>query len=497
MTKASTNTYISLLFSLSLALTCGIFLYSANSPLGPSYGSDNAIYMTMGTALAHGYRPYVDIFDHKGPVLFLLQWFPQCLGNGYQTLPIFMQEILFLFLCLRVLSLIARNIFHRYEIIIQLVYLCFISSLVSEGNLTEEYSNHFILIALFAIFKFLNTSSFHDNKTVMLTSLVIGLCFSICFLIRANNALPLAGFILGILVTFLFSHEYHTIGLAAIGFLSGCLIVCIPIGLWLIANQALSESIQASIIHNFLYSETTSIYTAGRLNQLLFSNYGHMALFFFSICFLASILYFFKNHSTALSLGIFFSGGFALIAAFISHKYYDHYLIIGAPLSTLSAIYLLSQLKGNHSKVAIAVCLIPCIAWLAFQCLLANTRRLSDNKNLSQFLSDTDSLISQIPVDELSQVYPYRVEPKLYVAAHILPYNRYYFLQEILAEANPAIMDEIVNSFNTSPPLWLILFSKDRAFSPPYDTRIQEIIDTQYEECAEAGTYRLLRLSCQ
>lgn len=49
-----------------------LFAYN-NTPLGAAIGSDNAMYLTMGTALAKGWAPYVDVFDHKGPRSLLLR----------------------------------------------------------------------------------------------------------------------------------------------------------------------------------------------------------------------------------------------------------------------------------------------------------------------------------------------------------------------------------------------------------------------------------------
>ena len=45
---------LSLLLALGFMLIFGI----CNTPLGPVIGSDNAIYLTMGTAIAQGYAPY-------------------------------------------------------------------------------------------------------------------------------------------------------------------------------------------------------------------------------------------------------------------------------------------------------------------------------------------------------------------------------------------------------------------------------------------------------
>ena len=72
-----------MLFSLLLAAVFVLFFGECNTPLGPRVGSDNAMYLTMGTALANGYAPYSDIFDHKGPLLFLLQMLPQLFNGGW------------------------------------------------------------------------------------------------------------------------------------------------------------------------------------------------------------------------------------------------------------------------------------------------------------------------------------------------------------------------------------------------------------------------------
>ena len=87
----------------------------------------------------------------------------------------------------------------------------------------------------------------------------------------------------------------------------------------------------------------------------------------------------------------------------------------------------------------------------------------------------------------------YRVEPRWYVAAEALPCMRFYFLQEVLAQADPAVMDEIVQTFETDPPRWLVIYY-NRAFNPPYDARVAAIFETNYEFVDAAGQYQLLRL---
>ena len=125
--------------------------------------------------------------------------------------------------------------------------------------------------------------------------------------------------------------------------------------------------------------------------------------------------------------------------------------------------------------------------------LAPNAARLSEREGLAQFAADAQTLMAQVPEDERDSFMAYRVEPKWYVAAKALPCMRFYFLQEILAQADPAVMDEIVDTFETDPPRWLVLFY-NRTFSPPYDERVAQIFETEYERVDTAGQYQLLRL---
>lgn len=476
-----------------LAFTIGLFLYSANTPLGPCYSSDNSIYIVLGTALANGFRPYLDIFDHKGPLLFVFQWIPQMFGGGFQTITIFFQEVFFLFLCLRTLCAISRRYFSIHEIIPQIFYLAYVSSLVGEGNLSEEYCNFFILICLYCALWFFSDHN-HPRHTLLSCSCVIGICFTVCFLTRANNALPIAGLIFGVFIHLLVSRRFSEIGLCLAGFGIGLFIILFPVFLWLHVNGAVEASFQASILHNLLYSGTTSEYSVGRLYELLFTDYGHVALLLASFSLIGAFTCLIRRQYSGLPISIIASAGCALISAFISHKYYDHYLILGIPLAVIGNMLLLSLFKEKRKSRLSIFLLIPCIIWLSAQCYLANQRRLETIQEQPAFFANAQHLSAQIPEQELNQVYPYRVEPKWYVAARILPCNRYFFLQETLADANPAIMDEIVESFRVGPPLWLVVYNKDRAFSPAYDSRIQEIIDSMYIEIESAGSYRLMHL---
>ena len=175
---------------LSLLMAAGYMLLFAynNTPLGAAIGSDNAMYLTMGTALAKGWAPYVDVFDQKGPLLFALQGLPQWIGGGYNLTAVFLQEVVALFACLTVVRALARAL-SCPPVWAQLVYLAMTCAFMDGGNLTEEYTNLPTLLALYMALRVFGQEKIGEK--LFLPAAGMGVCAAAAFSLRANNALPI------------------------------------------------------------------------------------------------------------------------------------------------------------------------------------------------------------------------------------------------------------------------------------------------------------------
>ena len=482
---------LSLLFSALAAGCFSLVFYSFNTPLGASLGSDNAIYLTMGTALARGYSPYTEIFDHKGPLLFLIQWLPQALSGGYSTLAVFLQEALVLFCCLRVLTAIAGRL-RAPEGPVQLVYLALLCAITGGGNLTEEYTALPTLLGLLLILRVFDAPLEElpaDGRALLRSAFLLGLCCAGCFLVRANNALPLCAFTAGLSLCLLLSRRFAALGRCAAGFLAGFAAALLPVVCWLALHGALGAAFYGAIVHNLLYAETGD---TGRVYMLLHSAYGHLALGTLALACAGALTR--LRRAPAFAFSMLLSALAGLYAAFISHKFYQHYLMIAVPAAALGAALLLGCLFRPRLRrgVSLALCLL-CLGVLAVQGKTTNDGRLAARADLPAFTADAQRLYGEVPEAERGRFMAYRVEPRWYAVTGALPCMRFYFLQETLAQANPAVMDEIVETFQTDPPLWLVIYY-NRAFSPPYDPRVAEIFRTRYAFVEAAGEYQLLRL---
>ena len=481
------------LIALALAVVFSLIFYTCNTPLGPAIGSDNAMYLTMGTALSQGYAPYSEIFDHKGPLLFILQEIPQLFAGGYSTLAVFTQEVLFLWACLLLLAHMARRL-NVPTVAVQLIYLALYAPLTDGGNLTEEYANLFTLAGLDVMLVVFGEGLAGDGeRRLAAPALCMGAMATLCFMTRANNALPLVGAVGALALYLIATGKWAGLGRCVLGFMAGCLLVTAPIVIWLVSQGALSDAIYGSLLHNMMYAGTRG---QGRIHMLFFDSYGHDAIFLAALSCLGAVCAAARTRRAPLALAMVAGAACGGLAGFISHKFYTHYLMISVPMAALGAAQTLAFIRERMAKWLRGICCAAAavsLLALIFFGVRINAQREADYAVMQTFAKDAQALYALVPEDERDAFMAYRVEPKWYVAAEALPCMRFYFLQEILADADPAVMDEIAAEFENDPPKWLVLFY-NRAFSPPYDARVAEIFDTRYEFVASSGEYQLKRL---
>ncbi len=481
-----------LLPSFVLSLCFSLFFFYCNSPLHPTIGSDNAMYLTMGTALSRGYAPYTQIFDHKGPVLFLIEWLAQAFTSGYSLTSVFILEVLSLTASGVLIYYLADKLSISY-IVLQTAFFAILSPMTCGGNLSEEYTLPLTLSGFLITFLLFKEDGFERlPKRYFLPSLLLGLLTMTCFLTRANNALPLAALTGALTILFCIKRKWQGLLWCMLGFAAGCLIIAVPIMLWLASKGALSDAFYGAFIHNFLYSSTSDDF--GRIYYLFHFPYGWISMFMaFLVCLAGLLLTIRKKKLSYLFVALCIAAA-GCLAGFISHKFYFHYLMIAVPAAILGIAILLSCIRNKKARfILYGVCVL--ISCLVIFIEGKETKKIIDSETatLPEFTKDAQTLASYVPEEDRDSFLAYRVEPKWYVAAGMLPCMRFYFLQEILADANPAIMDEIVDTLHSEPPEWLVIYNEKRVFSPPYDPRVSDIFSTRYHFVASAGEYQLLK----
>lgn len=475
-----------------LSITFGLLFLTSNSPLYRTYGGDSAIFVTLGRALLSGKVPYVDIFDHKGPMIFFINAFPQLFSRTVTA--VWVQEVVLLFFSLLLIARMTGRMGLRFALPAQLVYLAFFGLLIDGGNYTEEYCNFFTLLGLSTCVDY--TFAKRDSAS-WVHGLVLGLSFSLCFMTRVNNALGVSALTVVFALALGWQGDGKGLARNALSFLIGCVLVFGPILLYLGLHDALDAFYYAAFEHNLLYA---GVEDYSRKRMLLSDPYGDHAMICAGLCALGAVCAALTDPKTrSLRVLCIASVGFAAASAgsaFISHKGYLHYLLPGA-LSAVMGAMLLERAFEKESRragglAAAALCAYALSIGLPAQKSAARAAEEAEWTS-EGFEEQSLELLSHVPVDERDDILGYRVEHKWYVVTDVVPARRIFFMQEILGQANPAIMDEVVEMMRTDPPKWLVMFY-NRPFSPPYDARVVEIIEARYEQVATNDYNQLLRL---
>lgn len=316
-----------------LALVFVLLFSCTTSPMYEHYPfwfhGDSGIFQEMGVCLVQGGTPYVDLFDHKGPIL----WFIQALGIwispkwGLMAL----QTIFLFFLLLlwhkSTLLLTKKQI---PSIVIPLIGFLFLIAFYERGNLCEEWSLPFISLP---IYLYLNRSEekHYSKQTIYkhIDAFTIGLCVGIIAMIRLNNTAPIVGFVLWHFVRCIQQKEYRRMWMDVALIICGMTIVfvlCTTFYLIKAGWSGVYEMIYGTFIFNFLYindvrSSSLSSYFKNYVNPI-----GCLIISVF--CFIH------KKKSIDISVPIILS--FVVTFLAIGHFGFVHYLIIFIPILILS-----------------------------------------------------------------------------------------------------------------------------------------------------------------
>jgi len=137
-------------------------LFAANLNLSPfnsaTPGKDSSVFLYIGKAMHNGAVPYKDLFDHKGVLLYFIEYFGYLIGFGNQ-IGVWIIELINIFATSIIFFYIAK-LFTESRIICYLasyivLHLSSISFFVREGgNLTEEYALPWNSLSLYLVIRF-------------------------------------------------------------------------------------------------------------------------------------------------------------------------------------------------------------------------------------------------------------------------------------------------------------------------------------------------------
>lgn len=455
-----------------------VLIYSSStSPFFAEEGADSAVFKTMGLALLKGKIPYLDIFDHKGPVLYFIQAFGQWLVPG--RLGIMLLQCISLAISLFLIYKIANLFVCAWKSFVTVIFsISILSAYYAVGNTCEEWELPFLCISTYLSIKFL--SNYENGKHPPIYGFVYGLCFAAVFLIRPNDAVAqIGGVMLGVFLYLCIIHEYKNALINFCLFLCGVLFVSLPVFLWYAIHNAVCDMLYGLIGHNMLYSEgiltmLKSVFVLSKLSKFIW---------------IVSIIIMAINaQKKKILFALIPMALFSMI--FIGPRGYEHYYIATLCLYALWGALMVTQ--KNWQIVALSLCLFLCSQQSVI--VVAKSRVKYSVKYVANYLAGkqvyvserefyehSEKLFAYIPENEQDSIWNYNLmwdkHSYFSVLWHHGVVQSNYVTLHIMCAVDPNIMKR--NNIYEHMPKWVLLNTGDDAFY--YSDNDREYLMAEYD----------------
>jgi len=237
------ETTCQLLVAALLALIALSYTDAANPHGVPSIDSGTFLY--LGMVIQHGGMPYADAFDHKGPLIYLINTLALGLGH-WRMIAVFEGIALAaaLFFTFRIAWLRAG--FFSSLAITTLCTWLMTRDMLDFGNLTEEYAMPWIALAALLFLRFFQTGELGRRALFF-----IGFSLSMMVALRPNM---IAVWTVGIPMTVWLLARQKCLRQGILWAFGGFAAGLAPFLLWLAAHGALTACWEAYIVFNLHYT---------------------------------------------------------------------------------------------------------------------------------------------------------------------------------------------------------------------------------------------------
>lgn len=318
--KQIKKNYKIILFCLLIS-TIVLLFTSSNSPLYPhNFAADTNAYFTIGRGWLEGAIPYKDLFDQKGPMLYVIFMLAASISSN-SFVGVYILEIIsmtvFLYYANKVVTLFIDK---KNNLLILPILATLICTTIafSNGATAEEFTLPFFMISIYNLIKYFKDKKITD-KQLFLNGFIAG----IIFMIKFNLTFFWLGFIICIFIDLIFKKEIKKAIKSVLIYISGMIIPFIIFNIYFLIVGAIKDFYDAYFYFNlFAYDDNVSFVTKfnNSINNFTYRclENGTIILPLF-ICFLCFIqnMNIKANHKTMLYIifiltifGIFFGSNY-------------------------------------------------------------------------------------------------------------------------------------------------------------------------------------------
>lgn len=454
------------LFLILAAVSAGFVYYFSGSTspiISDYYGDDSAVFQVVGKSWKNGTLPYVGVFDHKGPLIFLINALGYLLG-AYGMMIV--QWAFMVAAFYGIFKIAALFMGYKSSLLVSLLSYFVLVPTYGFGNYTEEYSLVFLAFSIYFGIKYFLKLDWNKEETLKhpwTYAVWYGTSFMCILLMRVTNALAICCIIFLVLCILLRYKMWKNIWENVGGFLLGCLIVFAPFAIYFACNGALYDMIYGTLIHNVLYVSDSSIFTEIGASWRSVC----IALFTTILLMVVSIVYIFvcKGRQWILgAYGIMASG--TAILMFIGINRYLHYYMISVPFFALAVGLTVKMKAYTKEHIMKRLVFYGACAAILIQVALGAARAIRQSHSNYVFAEYAkaykgcyEQLMSQVPEEEQADFLTFgsNALSQWYLLGDIEPSYKYCFSQGWMSSCSSDMKEEITTYLEQEPAKWLVV----------------------------------------
>lgn len=467
----------------------GVFSYSTSCLYtNPAEIVDPSFYKLIGWGWSEGKLPYIDLWDHKGPLIFFINAIGYILC-GSEIGVMIIQVIFMTFTIFLVYQTYIVYFSKSYGIILTLFTLILLTvgySLYGGGNFTEEYILPLILASNYCVLLWLKNVQGQPSNFPPKYALLMGLVLSFAFLTRLTNALSVCGCALVIALYLSFKKKWNNLLYNVFFFLVGFVLLTLPFIGYFSYLGILDEMWYGTIVFNLDYASDGVGPSLHSIKDVI--NYFFLYPFNHTILFL-SLLFVIIYPKRRLANTIWFVSALLLSIWFVNSDCYDHYGILAiafVPICFIEAKLFYNDQKSLFSKMIILFIGVTFLFY-AKKATLVLCKLPEVYKSANKSIVKYKEMINVIPDKDKGAFLAYNCKTELYLYLKILPCFKIFSLQNNIINHREEIKNDLVINLKSGRIKWLMVNSSIKLHS-----EVSNVIENNYFLIKEDKTDNLM-----
>ncbi len=438
-----------------LALVSLVFAMQSNSNLwyNGEIGTDSSVFRTVAWLMSKGYMPYRDTFDHKGPLIYILN----LIGMSFSYLRgIWVIECLVIFGTFFMIYKIARLLCERFmSCIVVLMVGAELFRFYDGGNLVEEYAMPLLAVSLYIFGDYFLNGNINKWRLFVCGASLGGVC-----MLRPNMIAVWLVFSIAVFIHCIRKKEKKEILVFLGWFMVGLCTIIFPIIIWIGIGGAWNSFITDYIMFNLVYTGemTSSNFLSSRFGAFSFFSQGTLTLLSIVI-----MVYLCTKKNQFFHITYFVCMVVSLVFASISGMRYGHYgmtiiPLLTYPLSVMCFIFE-KEIKAKRELASMMLMFISVMTivlpWLNG---VERTIQCFDSRNENKISEMTNSVIDFVynNTTENEKISVFGNWNIIYVLTQREPASVYSY-QLPIANVDSTIMIQYINDLKEEIPKLLIV----------------------------------------